>query len=77
MWIFWVLGVKVRKKMSKKVIAYIAGKVAPKQKKMGHAGAIVSSKDESAQAKIEELSKVCYVAQNPLEIVTLIKKILS
>ncbi|MGE4546760.1 MAG: succinate--CoA ligase subunit alpha [Desulfurella sp.] len=65
------------KKMSKKVIAYIAGKVAPKQKKMGHAGAIVSSKDESAQTKIEELSKVCYVAQNPLEIVALIKKILS
>jgi len=64
------------KKMSKKVIAYIAGKSAPKQKKMGHAGAIVSSKDESAQAKIEALSKVCYVAQNPLEIVTLIKKTL-
>jgi len=64
------------KKMSKKVIAYIAGKSAPKQKKMGHAGAIVSSKDESAQAKIEALLKVCYVAQNPLEIVTLIKKTL-
>jgi succinyl-CoA synthetase alpha subunit len=64
------------KKMSKKVIAYIAGKSAPKQKKMGHAGAIVSSKDESAQAKIEALSKVCYIAQNPLEIVTLIKKTL-
>jgi succinyl-CoA synthetase alpha subunit len=64
------------KKMSKKVIAYIAGKSAPKQKKMGHAGAIVSSKYESAQAKIEALSNVCYVAQNLLEIVTLIKKTL-
>jgi len=72
-----VAAIDTIKKMSKKVVAYIAGKVAPKQKKMGHAGAIVSSKDESAQAKIEALSNVCYVAQNPLEIVTLIKKILS
>lgn len=62
------------KKMSKKVVAYIAGKSAPKQKKMGHAGAIISSKDETAQAKIEALSNVCHVAQNPLEIVSLIKK---
>ncbi|OSS41356.1 Succinyl-CoA ligase [ADP-forming] alpha chain [Desulfurella amilsii] len=72
-----VAAIDTIKKMSKKVVAYVAGKAAPKQKKMGHAGAIVSSKDESAQAKIEALSNVCYVAQNPLEIVTLIKKILS
>jgi len=56
------------KSMSKKVIAYIAGKNAPKQKKMGHAGAIVSIKDESVQAKIEALSNVCLVAKNPFEI---------
>lgn len=70
-------AIEIISKMSKKVIAYITGKSAPKQKKMGHAGAIVSSKDESAQAKIEALSNVCLVAKNPLEINILLRNILS
>ena len=39
--------------MSKPLIAYIAGLSAPKGKRMGHAGAIVSAFGESAQEKVE------------------------
>jgi malate-CoA ligase subunit alpha len=42
--------------MTKPVIAYIAGLSAPKGRKMGHAGAIVSAVGESAQEKAEILA---------------------
>jgi malate-CoA ligase subunit alpha len=45
----------VRDHMTKPVIAYIAGLSAPKGRKMGHAGAIVSAVGESAQEKTEIL----------------------
>src|SRR5918911_2342750 len=43
----------VRDHMTKPVIAYIAGLAAPKGRRMGHAGAIVSAAGESAQEKVE------------------------
>ncbi|GAA5125949.1 succinate--CoA ligase subunit alpha [Haloechinothrix salitolerans] len=46
----------VAKHMTKPVIAYIAGLAAPKGRKMGHAGAIVSAAGESAQEKVEILT---------------------
>ncbi len=46
----------VRDTMSKPVVAYIAGLSAPKGRKMGHAGAIISAFGESAQEKVEILS---------------------
>ena len=46
----------VRDHMTKPVIAYIAGLSAPKGRKMGHAGAIVSSIGESAQEKTKILA---------------------
>jgi malate-CoA ligase subunit alpha len=45
----------VRDHMTKPVIAYIAGLAAPKGRRMGHAGAIVSAAGESAQEKVEVL----------------------
>lgn len=45
-----------RDHMKKPVVAYIAGLSAPKGRKMGHAGAIVSAFGESAQEKVELLS---------------------
>ena len=46
-----------RDHMTKPVIAYVAGLSAPKGRKMGHAGAIVSAFGESAQEKVEILEE--------------------
>jgi succinyl-CoA synthetase alpha subunit len=55
-------------KMSKPVVAYIAGVTAPAGKKMGHAGAIISGSQGTAQAKMEALrSAGAKVAVNPTE----------
>ncbi len=52
--------------MTKPVVAYIAGLSAPKGRKMGHAGAIISAFGESAQEKVEILSQAgITVAPNP------------
>jgi malate-CoA ligase subunit alpha len=45
-----------RDHMRKPVVAYIAGLSAPKGRKMGHAGAIISAFGESAQEKVEILT---------------------
>jgi malate-CoA ligase subunit alpha len=42
----------VKEHMTKPVVAYVAGLSAPKGRKMGHAGAIVSAFGESAQEKV-------------------------
>jgi succinyl-CoA synthetase alpha subunit len=55
-------------KLSKPVVAYIAGVTAPPGKKMGHAGAIISGSQGTAQAKMEALRKAgAQVAVNPTE----------
>jgi succinyl-CoA synthetase alpha subunit len=55
-------------KMSKPVVAYIAGVTAPPGKKMGHAGAIISGSQGTAQAKMEALRQAgARVAVNPTE----------
>jgi succinyl-CoA synthetase alpha subunit len=55
-------------KMSKPVVAYVAGVTAPSGKKMGHAGAIISGSQGTAQAKMEALRKAgARVAVNPTE----------
>jgi len=57
-------GEFVRDHMTKPVIAYIAGLSAPKGRKMGHAGAIVTSYGEAAEEKVEIL-KGCGVTIAP------------
>ncbi len=42
--------------MSKKLVAFISGLTAPPGRRMGHAGALVGSADETAAAKIEKLT---------------------
>lgn len=44
-----------RDHMTKPVVAYVAGLSAPKGRRMGHAGAIISAFGESAQEKVEIL----------------------
>lgn len=57
------------KTMSKPVFAYIAGISAPPEKRMGHAGAIISSGHGTAMEKIESLKKSSVtVIMNPARI---------
>jgi succinyl-CoA synthetase alpha subunit len=53
----------------KPVVAFIAGKTAPKGRRMGHAGAIIGGKNDTAAAKMEILRENgINVAQSPAEI---------
>jgi succinyl-CoA synthetase alpha subunit len=53
----------------KPVVGFIAGQTAPKGRKMGHAGAIVGGKDDTAEAKME-IMRECgiHVVASPAEI---------
>ena len=53
----------------KPVIGFIAGQTAPKGRTMGHAGAIVGGKDDTAQAKMKILAENgIHVVESPAEI---------
>lgn len=58
----------IRDRMRKPVAAYVAGLSAPRGRRMGHAGAIVSAFGESAAEKVEILKEAgVAVAPNPSE----------
>jgi succinyl-CoA synthetase alpha subunit len=62
----------IAERMTKPVVAYIAGFTAPAGKTMGHAGAIVSGSAGTAQAKKEALeSRGVRVGTNPTEVAQL------
>ena len=51
-------GYFFKEHMTKPLVAYIAGLTAPKGRRMGHAGAIISSSGESAAEKVEILQQL-------------------
>lgn len=58
---------------SKPTVAYIAGRTAPKEKRMGHAGAIVMGTYGSAESKISMFNKANIpVAKRPAEVPVLL-----
>jgi succinyl-CoA synthetase alpha subunit len=65
----------VESKFSKPVIAYIAGRSAPKERRMGHAGAIVYGNYGSAESKVSNFAMANVpVAKRPAEVPELLAK---
>jgi succinyl-CoA synthetase alpha subunit len=68
----------IAENVSKPVVAYIAGFTAPPGKTMGHAGAIVSGSQGTAQAKAEALeSKGVRVGRTPTQVAEIAVEILG
>ncbi len=59
----------INTKFDKPVVAYIAGRAAPKEKRMGHAGAIIYGTYGSAESKVSMYTKANVpVAKRPAEV---------
>ena len=59
----------IKKNSTKPVVGFIAGQTAPKGRRMGHAGAIIGGKNDTAAAKMA-IMKSCgiHVVESPAEI---------
>ena len=68
----------INRKMTKPVVAFIAGSTAPPGKRMGHAGAIITGSAGKASEKIKALSQArAIIARHPSEIGLTTKKALE
>ncbi|WP_150047864.1 MULTISPECIES: succinate--CoA ligase subunit alpha [Methylomonas] len=71
-------GLFAKEHMSKPVVAYIAGLTAPKGRRMGHAGAIISASGESAAEKVEILQELgVTIAPTPSAMGETVAKVLA
>jgi succinyl-CoA synthetase alpha subunit len=68
----------VKENPRKPVIGFIAGQTAPKGRRMGHAGAIIGGKDDTAEAKMK-IMKECgiHVVVSPADIGTTVAAVLN
>lgn len=65
----------IKKKMTKPVVAFVAGRTAPPGKRMGHAGAIIAGGSGTAAEKIAAFGKAkIKVAESPAQVATLVKE---
>ena len=61
----------------KPVVGFIAGQTAPPGKRMGHAGAIIGGKDDTASAKMKIMGNCgLHVVQSPAKIGNKLKEVL-
>jgi succinyl-CoA synthetase alpha subunit len=68
----------IKKHGTKPVVSFIAGATAPKGRTMGHAGAIIGGKDDTAQAKKKILTECgVTVVESPGEIGSAMAKLLG
>ncbi|MBK9984336.1 MAG: succinate--CoA ligase subunit alpha [Saprospiraceae bacterium] len=67
----------IKENGTKPVVGFIAGKTAPKGRKMGHAGAIIGGKADTAAAKMEILASCgVHVVESPAQIGATMAKVL-
>ena len=68
----------IKENITKPVVAFIAGQTAPKGKRMGHAGAIISGGQGTAQEKMEALRNAgVHVVESPADIGKTVAKVLG
>jgi len=68
----------IKKNMTKPVVSFIAGAAAPAGKRMGHAGAIISGGDDTAEAKFRILEECgVTVVRNPSELGKKVEEVLA
>ena len=59
----------IKENGTKPVVGFIAGQTAPKGRRMGHAGAIIGGKDDTAAAKMDIMRKCgIHVVESPADI---------
>ena len=68
----------VKENATKPVVGFIAGQTAPEGRQMGHAGAIIGGKDDTAQAKMKVMAECgIHVVESPADIGETMQKALA